>query len=95
MARRTVLGLKSHGIRVALDDFSAGFSSLSHLSELPFDKIKIDRSFIHTMRDRHENATIVNAIIGLRRSLNLPTTTEGIETPADAEMLCNLGCILG
>ena len=85
MARRTVLRLKSHGIRVALDDFGTGFSSLSHLSELPFDKIKIDRSFIHTMRDRHENATIVNAIIGLRRSLNLPTTTEGIETPADAE----------
>jgi diguanylate cyclase (GGDEF)-like protein len=95
MARRIVLGLKSHGIRVALDDFGTGYSSLSHLSELPFDKIKIDRSFIHTMRDRHESATIVNAIIGLGRSLNLPTTAEGIETPADAEMLSKLGCNVG
>ena len=95
MARRIVLGLKSHGIRVALDDFGTGYSSLSHLSELPFDKIKIDRSFIHTMHKRHESATIVNAIIGLGRSLNLPTTAEGIETPADAEMLSRLGCNVG
>ena len=68
---------------------------MSHLSQLPFDKNKIDRSVIHTMRDRHESATIVNAIIGLARTLNLPTTAEGIETPADAEMLCSLGCNVG
>ena len=94
-ARRVVLGLKSHGIRVALDDFGTGYSSLSHLSELPFDKLKIDRSFIHTMHGRPESATIVNAIIGLGRSLNMPTTAEGIESVADAELLARLGCNVG
>jgi diguanylate cyclase (GGDEF)-like protein len=95
LARQIVVGLKAHGIRVALDDFGTGYSSLSHLSELPFDKIKIDRSFIHTMHERRESATIVNAIISLGRSLNLPTTAEGIESPADARMLAGLGCDTG
>lgn len=95
MARRVVIWLKEHGIRVALDDFGTGYSSLSHLSELPFDKIKIDRSFIHTLRERPESAMIVNAIIGLGRSMNLPTTAEGIESEADAEMLAGLGCQSG
>jgi diguanylate cyclase (GGDEF)-like protein len=95
LARRIVLRLKSHGIRVALDDFGTGYSSLSHLSDLPFDKIKIDRSFIHSMHERRESASIVNAIIGLGRSLNLPTTAEGIESQADADMLTRLGCHVG
>jgi diguanylate cyclase (GGDEF)-like protein len=95
LARSIVVGLKAHGIRVALDDFGTGYSSLSHLSELPFDKIKIDRSFIHTMHERRESATIVNAIISLGRSLNLPTTAEGIESTADAKMLLKLGCDVG
>jgi diguanylate cyclase (GGDEF)-like protein len=93
--RRIVQGLKAHGIRVALDDFGTGYSSLSHLSELPFDKLKIDRSFIRTMRARPESATIVNAIIGLGRSLNLPTTAEGIESELEAGLLARLGCNLG
>jgi diguanylate cyclase (GGDEF)-like protein len=95
LARRIVLRLKSHGIRVALDDFGTGYSSLSHLSDLPFDKIKIDRSFVHSMHERRESASIVNAIIGLGRSLNLPTTAEGIESQADADMLTRLGCNVG
>jgi diguanylate cyclase (GGDEF)-like protein len=95
LARRIVLGLKAQGIRVALDDFGTGYSSLSHLSELPFDKLKIDRSFIHTMHQRAESASIINAIIGLGRSLNMPTTAEGIESVADAEMLTKLGCNVG
>jgi predicted signal transduction protein with EAL and GGDEF domain len=95
LARRIVLDLKRHGIRVALDDFGTGYSSLNHLSELPFDKIKIDRSFVHTMHERPESATIVNAIIGLGRSLNLPTTAEGIESQADADLLMRLGCTVG
>jgi diguanylate cyclase (GGDEF)-like protein len=95
LARRVVLDLKSHGIRVALDDFGTGYSSLSHLSELPFDKLKIDRSFVHTMHGRPESATIVNAIIGLGRSLNMSTTAEGIESVADAELLARLGCNVG
>lgn len=95
LARRIVLSLKRHGIRVALDDFGTGYSSLAHLSELPFDKLKIDRSFIHTMHERHESVTIVNAIIGLGRSLNLPTTAEGIETLEQAQALTRLGCDVG
>lgn len=95
LARRIVQGLKALGIRVALDDFGTGYSSLSHLSELPFDKLKIDRSFIHTMHSRPESATIVNAIIGLGRSLNMPTTAEGVESVADAELLTRLGCNVG
>ena len=95
MAREIVLGLKRAGIRVALDDFGTGYSSLIHLSELPFDEIKIDRSFVKTLRNRRKSELIVNAIIGLGRSLNLRTTAEGIESEADAEMLAKLGCHSG
>ncbi len=95
LARRIVGELKSYGVRVSLDDFGTGYSSLNHLSELPFDKIKIDRSFIHTMRDRPESATIVNAIIGLGKNLNLLTVAEGIESLADADLLTEMGCNCG
>jgi diguanylate cyclase (GGDEF)-like protein len=92
LARRVLRDLKSRGIRVALDDFGTGYSSLSHLSELPFDKIKIDRSFIQSMDERPQSATIVNAVIALGRSLQLATTAEGIETEAHAQALSRLGC---
>jgi diguanylate cyclase (GGDEF)-like protein len=95
LARRIVLALKAHGVRVALDNFGRGYNSLSRLRKLPFDKIKIDRSFIHSMQGRPESATIVNSIIELGRSLNLPTTAEGIESEAEAEMLTKLGCAAG
>ncbi len=94
-ASRLIHEFKSHGVSVALDDFGTGYSSLSHLSELPFDKIKIDRSFVQTMRERPQSATIVNAIIGLGRSMHLRTTAEGIEYSADEEMLRELGCVSG
>jgi EAL domain-containing protein (putative c-di-GMP-specific phosphodiesterase class I) len=84
--------LKSHGIKVALDDFGTGYSSLWYLSELPFDKIKIDRSFIRSLHDRPESAKIVAAIIGLGKSLGVPTIAEGVETERDAEALRALGC---
>jgi diguanylate cyclase (GGDEF)-like protein len=95
LARRIVQAIKQHGIRVALDDFGTGYSSLSHLSELPFDKIKIDRSFVRTMHERRESASIVNAIVGLGRSLAVPTCAEGIESLADERFLAGLGCELG
>jgi diguanylate cyclase (GGDEF)-like protein len=94
-ARRMIAAFKSHGISVALDDFGTGYSSLSHLSELPFDKIKIDRSFVSTMRERPQSATIVTAIIGLGRSMQVRTTAEGIEDQADEELLRELGCLSG
>jgi diguanylate cyclase (GGDEF)-like protein len=94
-ARRTVLALKAQGLRIALDDFGTGYSSLSHLSELPFDKIKIDRSFVASMHQRRESASIVNAIVGLGHSLNVPTTAEGIESADEARTLAQLGCDYG
>jgi diguanylate cyclase (GGDEF)-like protein len=94
-ARKVLHTLKSHGIRLALDDFGTGYSSLASLSELPFDKIKIDRSFIQTMHINKNSETIVNAIIGLGKSMNLSITAEGIETRADADLLTKLGCHRG
>jgi diguanylate cyclase (GGDEF)-like protein len=92
LARTVLHDLKARGMRVALDDFGTGYSSLSHLSELPFDKIKIDRSFVQSMNERPHSASIVNAVIALGHSLQLATTAEGIETEAHAQALRRLGC---
>ncbi|MEI9898907.1 MAG: EAL domain-containing protein [Hyphomicrobium sp.] len=94
-AKQVIGALKKLGIRVALDDFGTGYSSLCYLSELPFDKIKIDRSFIRTLHDRPESAKIVSAIIGLGMSLGVPTIAEGIETERDAAVLRTMGCPFG
>lgn len=94
-ARRVIESLKYHGVQIALDDFGSGYSSLSHLSELPFDRIKIDRSFVQGIEVRPESLTIVSTIIGLGGSLGIPSTAEGIETPEQATRLFALGCDLG
>ncbi len=91
-AKRVISSLKSVGIKIALDDFGTGYSSLCYLSELPFDKIKIDRSFIKTLHERPESAKIVNAIVGLGRSLGVPTIAEGVETEREAAFLRDIGC---
>jgi diguanylate cyclase (GGDEF)-like protein len=95
VAKRTIVSLKNQGVRVALDDFGTGYSSLCHLSELPFDKIKIDQSFIQTLHDRKQSATIVTAIVGLGRSLGLPTIAEGVERVEDVAALKAMGCEMG
>jgi PAS domain S-box-containing protein len=87
--------LKALGVRVALDDFGTGYSSLRHLHALPFDEIKVDRSFVQTMLLRRESRKIVAAIIGLGQSLGLTTVAEGVEDEAQADMLLWLGCDLG
>jgi diguanylate cyclase (GGDEF)-like protein len=93
-AREAILALKKLGIQVVLDDFGTGYSSLGHLSDLPFDKIKIDRSFIKGFHEsRHANNT-VRAIIGLGVSLGIPTIAEGIESERDAAALKALGCTM-
>ena len=93
-AREAILALKKLGIQVVLDDFGTGYSSLGHLSDLPFDKIKIDRSFIKGFHEsRHANNT-VRAIIGLGVSLGIPTIAEGIESERDAAALRALGCTM-
>jgi diguanylate cyclase (GGDEF)-like protein len=95
LAQSIVGSLKNQGIRIALDDFGTGYSSLAHLRALPFDRIKIDRSFVSTMNQNPESAAIVNAISGLGASLGVPITAEGIENEALMTKLRELGCTKG
>ncbi len=95
LAQSIVGSLKNQGVRVALDDFGTGYSSLAHLRALPFDRIKIDKSFVTSINDSADSAAIVNAIARLGESLNLPVTAEGIETPAIEARLRAIGCAKG
>jgi diguanylate cyclase (GGDEF)-like protein len=91
-ARQVMQAMKGAGLTVTLDDFGTGYSSLSYLAEMTFDKIKIDRSFVRTLHERPESAKIVDAVIGLSRSLGVHTVAEGVETEHDAQVLLQLGC---
>ena len=84
--------LKALGVRIALDDFGTGYSSLSYLRSFPFDKIKIDKSFINDMGESREALAIVRAITGMGSSLQIQTTAEGVETQAQYERLIAEGC---
>ena len=95
LARAIVSSLKNQGIRIALDDFGTGYSSLAHLRALPFDRIKIDRSFVKSMNENSESAAIVQAIARLGESLGLPVTAEGIETTDIEAQLRVLGLSKG
>ncbi|MEG3083608.1 EAL domain-containing protein [Sphingomonas sp. PB2P12] len=95
LAQSIVGSLKNQGIRIALDDFGTGYSSLAHLRALPFDRIKVDRSFVASMLDNPDSMAIVNTIVRLGDSLNLPTTAEGIENAAVEERLRGMGCAKG
>jgi diguanylate cyclase (GGDEF)-like protein/PAS domain S-box-containing protein len=88
----TLRRLKSLGVRVALDDFGKGYSSLSYLHAFPFDKIKIDRAFIFDLETNRHSVAIVRAVIGLSRSLNIPILAEGVETQAQHAFLAQEGC---
>ncbi len=94
-AARVIASLKKHGIRISLDDFGTGYSSLQHLRMLPFDEIKIHRSFVEAMGTDPEALKIVRAIIALASSLDLPVVAEGIESAATARQLLELGCASG
>lgn len=87
--------LKKRGIQISIDDFGTGFSNLSHLKILPFDKIKIDQSFIRDMASNSESEAIVKNIIALGKSLGLPTVAEGIEIGENHDTLQELGCSVG
>jgi diguanylate cyclase (GGDEF)-like protein len=95
LAQSIVGSLKNQGIRLSLDDFGTGYSSLAHLRALPFDRIKIDKSFVTSILENTESAAIVNAITRLGDSLGLPVTAEGIEDGAIEERLRQLGCHKG
>jgi diguanylate cyclase (GGDEF)-like protein len=91
-ARRTIAALRTSGLSVALDDFGTGYSSLAYLSELSFDRIKIDRSFVRSMHERPDSAKVVSAIVSLAKNLGARITAEGVETTSDADALATLGC---
>jgi PAS domain S-box-containing protein len=94
-ARTITRDLKAMGCRIALDDFGTGYSSLYHLKSLPFDELKVDRSFVSSMTAERESRKIVAAVVGLGQSLGLSTIAEGIETEEQADMLLRLGCDMG
>lgn len=95
LAQSIVGSLKNQGIRIALDDFGTGYSSLAHLRALPFDRIKIDRSFVSSINQNSESAAIVSAIARLGDSLGLPVTAEGIEDKNIERQLRRMGCTKG
>jgi len=83
--------LKALGVLIVIDDFGTGYSSLGNLHAFPFDKIKIDRSFIWQMEESESARAIVKAIIGLGKSLDLPVVAEGIETFGQHRMVIEQG----
>ncbi|WP_018901016.1 EAL domain-containing protein [Rhizobium sp. 2MFCol3.1] len=85
-------GLKSLGVKIAMDDFGTGYSSLGYLNSFPFDKIKIDRSFIGDLSDTEKSGAIVKSVISLGQSLKMVTTAEGVETSEQAAFLRQQGC---
>ena len=95
VAGSIVTSLKNQGVRLALDDFGTGFSSLSHLRSLPFDVIKIDRSFVANIHSNRESSAIIRAVTTLAGALDVPVYVEGIETEADHAAVLGLGCAVG
>ena len=84
--------LRALGTRISMDDFGTGYSSLSYLRRFPFDKIKIDQSFIRDLSRREDSIHIVRAIRGLCAGMGMTTTAEGVETEEQFEKLCAEGC---
>jgi len=89
---KALSALKSLGVWITLDDFGTGFSCLSHLRQLPFDALKIDRSFVGGLLHDPADASITAAIVNLGRALGLTTTAEGVETREQLSLLASWGC---
>ncbi len=87
--------LKQLGVQLSIDDFGTGYSSLSYLHRLPFDTLKIDRSFVYSVGESGENSEILQTIISLAKSLKKKVIAEGIETETQLSLLQNLGCDYG
>ncbi len=94
-ARSILTSLQNLGVKIALDDFGTGYSSLYHLKELKFNKLKIDKSYVTTLKQGSDRAKLVDAIIQLGSSLSLQTTAEGIETETNLDWLSSQGCDFG
>jgi len=95
LARSIVASLKNQGVRLALDDFGTGFSSLAHLRSLPFDIIKIDRTFVTNINAKRESSAIVRAVTTLAAALQVPVCVEGIEDEDAYRTVVRLGCQIG
>lgn len=93
--RSIVTSLKNQGIGISLDDFGTGYSSLSQLRNLPFDRIKIDRSFVAGLANGDDASLLVEAIVSLGRGLSLPITAEGVESAEVVEVLRQMGQLKG
>lgn len=89
---RTLHQLRELGVKIAMDDFGTGYSSLGYLRKFPFDKIKMDQSFVNDVDTKDESLAIVRAVVGLGTSLGIVTTAEGVETTAQLERLRSEGC---
>jgi EAL domain-containing protein (putative c-di-GMP-specific phosphodiesterase class I) len=88
----TLYQLRALGVRIAMDDFGTGYSSLSYLQSFPFDKIKIDRSFVKDITDGVGSLNIVRAVTAMATGLGMVTTAEGVETSEQLEMVRTEGC---
>jgi diguanylate cyclase (GGDEF)-like protein/PAS domain S-box-containing protein len=88
----TLHALRALGVRISMDDFGTGYSSLSYLRKFPFDKIKIDRSFVHDLSANADSQAIVRAILSLGSSLGITITAEGVETESELACLKSEGC---
>jgi EAL domain-containing protein (putative c-di-GMP-specific phosphodiesterase class I) len=91
-ALATLHQLRAIGVRIALDDFGTGYSSLSYLQRFPFDKIKIDRCFVHEITEADGSSSIVQAVVNIAKARNMTTTAEGVETEQQKQLLHGLGC---
>ncbi len=90
--RAVLLELREHGVKISLDDFGTGYSSLSYLRSFPFDKIKIDRSFVSELASSDDSMAIIRAVTGLGKSLGMVTTAEGVENAEQLALLRREGC---
>src|SRR5690606_18914110 len=92
LAARALDEIRSMGVRIAMDDFGTGFSSLSVLQQFPIQRIKIDRAFVQGLGDRGADRSLVRTIIAMARSMALDLVAEGVETIEQLEALRELGC---
>jgi EAL domain-containing protein (putative c-di-GMP-specific phosphodiesterase class I) len=88
----TLRQLRALGVRLVMDDFGTGHSSLSYLRDFPFDKIKIDRAFVHDLSSKKDSRAIIRAVVQLAGSLGMETTGEGVETKGELDFLKRVGC---
>src|SRR5690606_16165305 len=92
MVDSAINGLRALGVSIVMDDFGTGFSALSDLQRYPFDKIKIDRSFVMDVENDGSKQAIIRAIVSMGRAMRLPVVAEGVETEAQLAMVAMAGC---